>query len=335
MATLTEVAKRAGVSIATVSKVLSNTPYFTEETRQKVMQAVEELGYMPNLAARALSSGKTHIIAVVFPYIYDAIFTDPLIQHMLEGVEAECSQKGYNLLLSTPRLSETGPDDNYLRLIQSGYLEGIVALDNVPLTSVLTPAIKKKIPAVAIGYGKHKYFVRSDDMQGSQSMMDYILSQGHRHIGVISVVEDLHYSIQQRMNGYREVADGYGVDFDAFPKAQGDFSIVSGTQCAEQLLGQYPELTAIICLNDRMAIGAIQYAQSQGLSIPDDITIVGYDDIPTSQMMVPAITTVNQKAPTLGRLAMQMLFDLLAGNKPDPQIVPTELMVRQSSAPPR
>src|SRR5688500_214917 len=94
--TLSQVAARAGVSTATVSKVLSNTPYFTEETRQKVMHAVEELGYMPNLAARALSKGRTHIIAVVFPYVYDAAFSDPLTQLILEGIESECFANGYN-----------------------------------------------------------------------------------------------------------------------------------------------------------------------------------------------------------------------------------------------
>src|SRR5215207_9299732 len=103
MPTLQDVAKKAGVSTATVSKVLSNTPYVSDATKAKVLEAVEALGYRPNLAARALSSGKTHIIAVVFPYIFDAIFKDPLVMAILEGVESVCTEQHYNILLSTPR----------------------------------------------------------------------------------------------------------------------------------------------------------------------------------------------------------------------------------------
>ncbi|MEO0564175.1 MAG: LacI family DNA-binding transcriptional regulator, partial [Chloroflexota bacterium] len=137
MPTLTEVAKRAGVSTATVSKVLSNTPYFTEETRQKVMQAVEEIGYIPNLAARALSTGKTHIIGVVFPYIFDTVFTDPLVMEILQGIETVCREQGCSVLLSTPRIDDGEVENSYVQLIRSGYLDGIIALDNVPVASVI------------------------------------------------------------------------------------------------------------------------------------------------------------------------------------------------------
>ncbi len=335
MPTLTEVAKRAGVSIATVSKVLSNTPYFSEETRRKVLQAVDELGYIPNLAARALASGKTNIIAVVFPYVYDAIFTDPLVQHILQGIEAECSQHGYNLLLSTPRLSATGPDENYLRLIRSGYMDGVVALDNVPTTSVLESVLKKHIPAVAIGYGSHHYFARSDDWLGSTTLMEHIIALGHRHIGIITVTESLHYSVQQRMAGFKAVAQNHNIDFDALPKCEGDFSIQDGSDCTEYLLTKYPELTAIVCINDRMALGAIQQAHMQGLRVPGDLTVVGYDDIPSARLSAPPLTTVNQHAPELGRAAIQMLFEILKGNQPEAKVIPTDLMIRQSSAPPR
>ena len=152
MPTLEDVAKRAGVSTATVSKVLSNTPYFTEKTRSKVMRAVAELGYIPNLAARALSSGKTGIIAVVFPFVYEAIFTDPLVMYILQGIEAVCAQQGYNLLLSTPRLAENEIDVTYLQLVQSGYLDGVIAIDNHPQVSALTAVRAKGTPAVSMGY---------------------------------------------------------------------------------------------------------------------------------------------------------------------------------------
>lgn len=332
MTTLQRVAERAGVSTATVSKVLSNTPYFTEETRRKVMEAVEELGYVPNLAARALSTGKTHIIAIVFPQVFDAIFTDPFMLHLLEGVEAECRQRGYNMLMSTPQFSTYGFDPHYQALIQSGYAEGIVALDNIPARSILEIAHEKGIPAVGIGYHDNPYHVRSNDISGGTQLMQHVLELGHRNIGIISVAEELNFAIRRRLTGLRMAAEKFNVDIEALPKVEGDFSINSGAEAAAKLLQAYPEMTAMICLNDRMAMGAIQQARTAGRSIPDDLTIVGYDDIPSAAVFAPPLTTINQQAPELGRFAARMLFEILEGKEPEPVNVPPQLMVRQSSS---
>jgi DNA-binding LacI/PurR family transcriptional regulator len=334
MPTLQDVAEKAGVSTATVSKVLSNTPYFTEATRRKVMHAVEELGYVPNLPARALSGGKTHIIAVAFPYVYEAIFTDPLVMRILEGVEAECTQRGYNILLSTPLLSAEGPDEHYLNLIRSGYLEGILTIDNVPLASAYEPARKRGIPGVVLGYHHAEFFVRSDDVSGGLQIMNHILELGHRHIGIISVPEVLHYSIYHRLDGMRAAAARAGLDFDALPKANGDFSVASGQKCTAQLLSQHPGLTALVCLNDRMAMGAIRQAHEMGRRVPENLTIVGYDDIPMAGSFAPPLTTIDQQALELGRAGARMLFEVLDNQKPAPIHVPTHLVVRQSAAPP-
>lgn len=332
MVTLQDVAKRAGVSTATVSKVLSNTPYFTDETRDKVLKAVEELGYIPNMAARALSTGKTRIIAVVFPYLYDTIFTDPLVLRILEGIESECSQKGYNILLSTPRLTSRGPDSHYRQLIASGYIDGVIALDSVPNASVIEPVRRKGIPTVAIGHYKTEYSVQSDDHAGMLEMMRHITELGHRKIGIIGVEENIHYSIQHRLAGIREGAERADLDYERMPKTEGDFSTASGSRCAEALLQNFPDLTALVCLNDRMAMGAIQYARGIGRHVPEHLTVVGYDDIPMAAVFLPPLTTVDQKAPDLGRAAARMLFDVLDNRLPQSIKLPTALVVRRSSA---
>jgi LacI family transcriptional regulator len=334
MPTLLDVAKRAGVSTATVSKVLSNTPYFTDMTRDKVMRAVEELGYVPNLAARALAAGKTHIIAVVFPLVYDPIFADPHVLRILEGVEAECRQRGYNILLSTPRLTPEGIDEHYQQLIMSGYMDGVIALDNVPFASVLKLVRERNIPTVDIGYRNNGVSVTTDDRLGSFEMMKHVTSLGHRAIGIVGVDENLHFAIQHRMVGLREGAGEAGLNFDAMPQALGDFSADSGARCAQQLLQQHPELTALICLNDRMAMGAIQGARQLGRRIPHDLTVVGYDDIPMAAVFDPPLTTIDQRAPELGRAATRMLFDLLDGKNTESMTLPTRLVVRGSSAVP-
>jgi DNA-binding LacI/PurR family transcriptional regulator len=332
MPTLLDVARRAGVSTATVSKVLANKPYFTAATRDKVMQAVDELGYVPHLPARALSSGKTHIVAVVFPYLYDTIFTDPLVLRILEGIEAECSLRGYNILLSTPKLTANGPDLNYMQLMQSGYIEGLIAMDNIPSSSVIAPAQKRNLPSVAIGYYETEFSVQSDDFNGAHQLIDHVIHLGHRRIGFIVVAPERHYSIQYRMDGLRAGMRKAGLDFDAAPVAFGDFSTQSGFTAAQSLLQNIPDLTALVCINDRMAMGAIQCARQIGRDVPSDLTVVGYDDIPMAAAFSPALTTVDQQAPALGRAAAQMLFAVLDGKKPGSMRLPTYLVVRQSSA---
>lgn len=331
MTTLQDVAKRAGVSTATVSKVLSNTPYVSEETRERVMEALRELNYTPNLAARALATGKTKVIAVVFPYVYDAIFTDPLVMQIIEGIEAECSQRGYNLLLSTPRLSAHSPDENYRVLIQSGYMDGLIAIDNVPEASVIRPAIERNIPSVAIGYHPTDYYVRTDDRSGGSQLMEHLLANGHRRMGIITVPENMNFAVNERMIGLQTVATAHGLDFAALPLAYGNYSLQSGAECAASLLTEHPDLTALICLNDRMAMGAIQQLQQMGYNVPADVAVVGYDNISTGEISKPALTTIDQHATQLGQTAAQMLFEVLNGAKPSPVMLPTHLIVRDSS----
>ncbi len=178
MPTLQEVAAKAGFSTATVSKVLSNTPYFTEETRRKVLEAVEELGYVPNLAGRALSTGKTNIVGVIFPYIYDTVFTDPLVMDILQGIEKITRKQGYSILLSTPRISGDTVETDYLQLVRSGYLDGIIALDNVPTASVIAPAVNCNLPAVGVGSDSHSVYVRGNDYEGGYQSMSHLLELG-------------------------------------------------------------------------------------------------------------------------------------------------------------
>jgi DNA-binding LacI/PurR family transcriptional regulator len=332
--TLQDVAQKAGVSTATVSKVLSNTPYVSEETRAKVMLAVQELGYRPNLAARALSSGKTLVIGVVFPYIYDAIFTDPLVLQILEGIEAICSQHNHNLLLNTPRLSETGLDENYQTLIRSGYIDGLIAIDNVPLASAVQPAIQRGIPSVAIGYHPTQYYVRGDDYTGGKKLMEHILSLGHREIGIITVPENMNFAVNQRMMGLRSVAESHGLDYCMMPITYSDFSVQGGEESCIDLLKQHSNLTAIISMNDRMAMGAVRQIQKMGRRVPDDVTVVGYDNIDSSEICTPPLTTIDQQATHLGRTAAQMLFEVLKGEKPSPVTLSIELLIRGSSGAP-
>lgn len=346
MATLREVAKYANVSIATVSKVLSNTPYVSEETRERVQQAIAELGYVPNLAARALSKGRTHNIGVIFPYIIDHLFSDPHILMLVEGIEVVCTENGCNMLISTPRMP-ISESEQYQTLVRSGYLDGALTIETLPNSLVSEPLEKHGYPWVAIGYNSargDKNTIHADDFGGAKDVAEHLLSLGHRRFGIITVTATTLAAAEQRLNGYRIALEQAGLNFQDVPVVIGNFSIESGFQAADELLKRDPHPTALLCLNDRMAIGAMERARSDGLRIPGDVSIVGFDDIPTASLVNPPLTTVQQPALDLGREAARRLFEMIdsrarrnsssAELEFEPIIFPTRLIIRESSGPP-
>jgi len=339
VATLREVAKLASVSTATVSKVLSNTPYVSAETRARVLRAIEALNYVPNLAARALSHGRTYNIGVIFPYHYDHIFADPHMLHVLEGVETVCTRESYNIILSTPR-APMRESVQYQRLMQSGYLDGVIALRTLPDDSSFD---EYGYPSVCIG-GSGMISLQIDNFVGAKALAAYLLALGHRAIGIIGVDPAVLIAAEQRMAGYRAAFEDLGLRFEDVPVAQGRFSIESGYQAAKELLALAPRTTAIMCLNDRMAMGAIQYAWETGLNVPADLSVAGYDDIPGAAYFAPPLTTVRQPAREIGARAAELLFELIeeqAASKhkleahPEPIVFETELIIRGSAAHPR
>ena len=335
MPTLQDVARLAGCSTATVSKVLSNTPYFSEDTREKVMGAVRELDYRPNLAGRALSRGKTHIVGVVFPYIYDIIFKDPLVLAIIEGIEDTLTRHGYNLLLSTPRIDNDGGDELFMQLLRSGYMDGMIAIDSVPHSGLTTLAAQYKLPIVVLGYQDASYEVHCDDYLGGRMMMHHLLELGHRDIGFISIDKSKNTAVNERMRGIRSALSDAELILENMPIVDGDYSTRSGATAVHQMMTEFPHLTAIACLNDRMAIGAIQQLQQLGYRIPQDISVIGYDNLAISEMTNPALTTVSQHAGQLGSESAKLLLDLLKNNEPSIAVIEPTLRIRASCASPR
>lgn len=335
MATLQDVARLAGCSTATVSKVLSNTPYVSEDTREKVMEAVRALNYQPNLAGRALARGRTHIIGVVFPYVYDAIFKDPLVLAIVEGIENHLTQQGYSLLLSTPRITSEDGDEMFTQLLRSGYLDGMIAIDSVPDSEVTALANTYRVPIVVLGYHNEPYQVHCDDYAGGRLMIEHLLGLGHRHIGVITIPDSKNIAVNERLRGMEAALLEAGLSLETLPCTFGDYSTRSGAQAAEELLLQAPQITAIASLNDRMAIGVLQKLHELGRRVPDDISVIGYDNLTMSEMTTPALTTVSQHASTLGRHSAEMLLDVLHQKQPSIVVIAPTLRQRASCAVPR
>lgn len=251
---------------------------------------------------------------------------------ILKGIEAECKERHYNILLSTPRIDEDGVEAQFHTMIKSGYADGIISIDSIYAASLGTIAQAKGIPTVVIGHHDATYFVRCNDFAGAKQLTEHVLALGHQHIGIISIPPHTHMGIDERIEGIRKAAQESNQNADSYPIEYGDYSMQSGMKAMQKLIEKHPELSAIISINDRMALGAIQYLQQIGKSIPDDISIVGYDNIELSQLYKPSLTTVDQSPSKQGHLAAQILFDVLAGKTPHPIVLDTKLIIRESTA---
>jgi DNA-binding LacI/PurR family transcriptional regulator len=342
MATLKEVAKRASVSTATVSRVLSNLSYVSADTRARVMAAVAELNYTPNLAARALSKGRTYIIGIIFPYNYDLLFYDPFMLGVLQGIETICTEQGYNLIFSTPR-PPVAQSEAFLRLMGAGYLDGAITFESLPDERLNDLVIENGYPCISIGSQADQRPVNTvdvDDFAGAYQIAAYLIALGHREFGIVGFPTHQLTSAPRRLAGYRAAFEDAQLDFKRVPVVNGVFSIQSGYEEAGHLLTM-TRPTAILCMNDRMAMGVIQRLQAEGLDVPRDVTVVGFDDIPGAAYFAPPLTTVRQPAHQLGESAIRMLFqwidrkDRQSPPRFDPLIYPLEVVIRESAVAPQ
>ncbi|MCS6844341.1 MAG: LacI family transcriptional regulator [Caldilineales bacterium] len=339
-ATIYDVAKRAGVSTATVSKVLSNTPYVSEATRAKVLAAVAELGYVPSLAARGLTKARTYLLALVIPYTSDYLYSDPHLLELFRGIEQETRAREYQILLSTADRKMAGAHavesaaEPYQRAVRSQYADGVIVVASSAFGSETPPPLAQQLPTVGIGYhalgGRHT--VHSDDRSGAAAATRHLLALGHRRIGVITAVPQI-TALLRRLEGHRQALAEAGVPWDPALMVWGDFSDASGYRAVEPLLALPHRPTAIFSFNDRMAMGATKRLREAGLRVPEDVSVVGFDDIPAAAFFDPPLTTVRQPAREMGVAAARLLFDLIEGRPAEAEeiVLPTELVVRSST----
>jgi LacI family transcriptional regulator len=335
--TLRDVARRASVSVSTASRILSNSTKekFAEETQVKVLRASVELGYRPNFAARALASGKSGIVAAVFPRVYDTPFTALASLQILSGIEAFCSEHGYHVLLSSPRVIDGEVDSSFISLVAGGYPDGIIIDSHFNIEPIMTALKPFDLPTVVLAYYPHPHYLRSDNVLGGTLLAQHILELGHRHIGIIAIPDGLSTSADRRLEGVLATLQAHGLDIRQIPRCDGIYAADSGAASAAALISQHPDLTALIVLNDRMAIGAVRQLQEMGYRVPEHISVVGYDDLPQARDLNPPLTTINQQLAEWGALSMQMLLELFEGRQPESQVLPPQLVVRKSTAAPR
>jgi LacI family transcriptional regulator len=335
MSTLEDIAKAAGVSVSTVSRILSGSSHakrYRQDTHEKVMRASQQLGYKPNLPARALAGGRTQILGVVFPRYYESAFKALFMLQVVTDIEEFCSQHGYHVLISSPKITDNTVDESYISLMHTGYLDGVIVDGSFQFPGIVETAIDLGLPTVVLGRHAYPYTVDSDNEGGGYIAMAHLLQLGHRRIGILSIPQGVHVAADQRIAGMEAAAREADITFDTLPRVNGTFSKESGALATRDLLTRFPETTAIITVSDRIAIGAIQEAQRMGYTVPDDLSVVGHNDLIQAAEFSPALTTVSQSIERWGPLAVDMLFRLLNGEHPEAVLLPCELKVRASTA---
>ena len=332
--TMKDVARHAGVSVSTVSYVLNNSGPVGASRRARVLDAVRVLNYTPNESARSLKRRSTSAIGLVVPDLANQFFA-----LVTEGVERAAAERDVLVVLCAPEATEQ-PVSHHAKLLRSQRLDGVVYLSGTGTSPSLILELAESGPVVLVDErisGFDLPAVVSDGRRGAREVAAYVLEQGHERLAIIGGPEAL-WTAEQRLAGYREALAAAGLDPDSVPAQVGDYRQESGAKLAERALAgpRKRRPTALLCANDLMAIGALEYCKNAGIRVPQDVSIVGFDDVPIAALLTPRLTTVSQPARDMGYQAAKLLFELLGEQPEEPphELFPVTLQIRDSVVPP-
>ncbi len=331
--TLEGIAELAGVSRSTVSRVINDHPAVRAEVREQVRQIIRETNYQPHAAARSLVTHRTRIISVIIPESVTKLFNDPFFPLLLYGITETCNAQGYHLMLSLFN-GPTEQGETYRRIIGSSRLDGVIVASAHVDDAIFLRLLQDSIPFVIVGRypDERGHCVDVDNAGGARLAVEHLIRLGHTRIATITGPKTMTSGID-RLIGYHEALAAHGIVVDDSLIIEGDYTEDCGYAGAQQLLASAP--TAIFVASDIMAIGALKALREAGRQVPQDIAIIGFDDVPIASAVQPALTTVRQPIRQLGAAVADLLMELLA-NPPEPgsagrrRVLPTELVVRQS-----
>jgi DNA-binding LacI/PurR family transcriptional regulator len=329
-----DVARHAGVSVSTVSYVLNDSGPVAPARRARVLDAVRVLDYTPNESARSLKRRSASTIGLVVPDLSNQFFA-----LVAEGVERAAAARDVLVVLCAPEATDL-PETHHARLLRSQRLDGVIYLSGTGKSPSSLIELASLGPVVLVDEripGFDVPSVVSDGRRGARDVASHVLEQGHERLAIIGGPTAL-WTAEQRLAGYREAIAASGFDPDDMPVVVGDYRQGSGAELAARVLraSKAKRPTAILCANDLMAIGALEHSRSAGIRVPEDLSIVGFDDLPIAALLSPRLTTVRQPAREMGHRAATLLFGLLGDNaEGQPQeLLATTLQIRDSVAPP-
>jgi LacI family transcriptional regulator len=331
--TLEEIAKLAGVSRSTVSRVINDQPNVRTPVRERVWHVIRETGYQPHAAARSLVTRRTRIVGVIIPEAVTKLFTDPFFPYLLCGITQTCNSQGYHLMLSLFN-GPAGPEEMYRRVVGGGHLDGVVVASTRVDDPLIGRLLDDNLPFVMVGrYPDERVrYVDIDNVAAARMAVDHLARLGHRRIGTVTGPLKTP-SAADRLEGYRQAMETHRLPVDEALIVEGDFTEASGMAAARRLLSL--PVTAIFAASDIMALGALKVIRESDLQVPQDVALVGFDDVPIATALQPALTTVRQPIEQMGSMAADLLLSLLQSPPEGRQlaqklILPTKLIVRES-----
>lgn len=332
---LEDIAAKAGVSRSTVSRVINGEPYVSEKTRNRVLAVIEQEGFSPNPGARMMVTQRTNVIGLVIPHLPSTVFADDALFYpqLLQGVTEAANERDYAVLLwsGLPNESE---EDMCKRVSRNRLMDGIVVASvfhNAPLIKQLH---KQKTPFVQIErsfeFPDTTSYVSLDNVKAAELAVAHLLENGRRRIGIITGTFEVP-DMFDRYQGYCNALRAYSIPVDPALMVEGNYTRRSGYIATKQLLNQ--NVDAIFASTDLMAIGTLQAIEEAGLRCPDDVAVVGFDDIPPASHTTPALSTVRQNVRQRGARAAGLLIDLISGVLEGPAqiLIPTQLVIRDTS----
>jgi LacI family transcriptional regulator len=331
--TVEQVAKLSGVSRSTVSRVINNHPNVKPGVRQRVLEVIAETGYHPNPAARSLASRRSGIIGLVIPRAVQSLFTDPYYPRLMQGVAQACNANDYTLSLF---LFHTEDEEQklYPRVLRTRLVDGVIVSASQIDDPLIPELINNHMPFVMVGRPNdlpQVNFVNVDNAVGAYAATSYLIRLGYKCIATITGPLNTTVGLDRRQ-GYRDALNDRSRSIDEALIVEGDFSELGGYAAMQRLIPHQPD--AVFVASDTMAFGALRALREAGLSVPDDVAVLGFDDLPTSALSDPPLTTVRQPIRRVGAQAVEILIDILA-NGPEPPrriTLSTELVIRSSCA---
>ncbi|MGJ3239151.1 MAG: LacI family DNA-binding transcriptional regulator [Anaerolineae bacterium] len=328
--TLEEIGKIAGVSRATVSRVINNHPNISEPVRQRVQEVIEETGYQPNIAARTLVSNQSRIIGLVIPAILSNVFTNPYYPRLMQGIAKACNDANYTLTFFMFQ-DQDEQEKGSQRIVNNALLDGLIVNADYNENSLVERLLRANMPFVQIGRpidGIVIHHVDADNFLGGKMATQHLIDLGRRRIAQVATAKNA--AGEERDRGYKAALAAHNIPLNEDWIVYADFSESQAYRVTQELLQHQPD--GIFVQSDWMAIGVIRAIEEAGLRIPEDIAIVGFDDLPIAVRDHPHLTTIRQPIEQIGEQAVQSLLKII--EKPDlPQqqsTVPVELIVRES-----
>jgi LacI family transcriptional regulator len=327
--TINDIAKRVGLSKASVSRALNGKQDVDPKTRKRVLELAAQMGYVPSASARALSNGRSNCLGLLVPTL-----TWPWILEVLRGVAEEIERSGYSLILYTTAAGEDSERAFMSEVVPAGAVDGLALVIPLGMLDYIEQLARDGLPIVAVddrGHYPDLPTVATTNVEGGRAATRHLIEHGRRRIAMLNGPHDFGCN-RDRLAGYKSALQEAGLRLDPRRVIDSDFKESGGASAMSALLAADPELDAVFAANDVMAFGAMRAIRNAGRSIPDDVAVVGFDDLPAAAMTHPPLTTVRQPLYEMGRTAAAMVMSAIRGEPiPHRAELPTSLVVRGSS----